>query len=140
VLTHLFIHTGERGFLEAWQLEQKLIQPSRIRCLSYRFPEWCRWVWYGVVVACAIGMMVYILEIALMFDQNPYYYCHGEATTSWLLDFIFPYLISTLGLEPLKIALVITSKRMLQDMTPTRDAITLDESPADSQATTVTEE
>jgi len=107
LLMHLFTHTGPMGFMEAWQLEKGLRQPSKYRCLRYRFPDWCRWVWYAFILLGSAALSVYILSIALMFDQNPGYYCRGATTVSWIIDFIVPYLISTLVIEPLKIAFLI---------------------------------
>lgn len=113
VLIHLFTHTGEMGFQEKYQLENKLRAPSRLKCLNWRYPECCRYVWYAIVLALAALMIVFILTIALVFDQNPFYYCKGETTVAWLVDFISPYLISVFIVEPLKILFMVISKQLI---------------------------
>jgi len=118
VLSHLFKHTGEVGFFEAWQIERKLIKTSGFSCLRYRFHVRWRWVWYAFAVGSAIGMIVYILEIALMFDQNPFYYCQGHTTQAWVADFVIPYAISVFVVEPAKIVIVILSGKLRASLGP----------------------
>lgn len=113
VLTHLFTHTGSIGFSEKWTMQKGLIRPSKYQILNYRFSEPWKYVWYGVVLVCVLGMIIYILEIALMFDQNPYYYCQDETTVAWIVDFLIPYAISVTFIEPLKILIFFTFKNMM---------------------------
>jgi len=113
VLTHLFLITGDMGFQEKWLYERQLKTPPKCRCLRYRFPERCRYVWYVMVLACAIGMIAYILSITMMFDQNPYYFCKGQTTLSWLWDFLGSYALAVFVVEPLKILCIVASKYLL---------------------------
>lgn len=116
LLTHLFTHTGEMGFYEKWRLNKGITKTLKHRCLRYRFSERWRVVWYGMVLVSVMGMIVYILSIALMFDQNPEYYCRGKTTESWIVDFIIPYAISVCVVEPVKIALLLTSRGVWRDL------------------------
>lgn len=102
-LTYLFLKTGEVGFREHWLLERNLKQPPKNRCAAYRFPSYFRFVWYTAVLSCALGMILYILSITMMFDQNPWYYCRGKTTLAWLWDFMASYAFVVLVVEPLKI-------------------------------------
>lgn len=70
-------------------------------------------MWYGFVLLSAVAMIVFILRIALMFDQNPFYYCRGETTVAWLVDFIVPYLVSVFVIEPFKIFILAVSKNLV---------------------------
>lgn len=103
------------GFYEKWRIQNGMMQPSKIRCLRHRFDERWRYVWYALVLLSVIGMIIYILSIALMFDQNPEYYCRGKTTLVWIIDFIIPYAISICVVEPVKIMLLLTSRSVLQN-------------------------
>jgi len=107
VMAHLFSHTGEMGFFEEWQSDAGVWTPSRCKCLQYRFAACWRVVWYVLLLLLAAGLIVFMLGVTLMFDQNPYYYCQGETTLAWVLDFSIGYLTSIFIVEPLKILLIV---------------------------------
>jgi len=117
LLMYLFTHTGQLGFHEKWQIERGLKRLPKSKCLRYRFSERWRWVWYVIVLACVVGMIVYILSIALMFDQNPWYFCQGETTKAWLIDFIVPYLVTVFVIEPVKILCLVSARQMVATTT-----------------------
>lgn len=112
LLIHLFTHTGEMGFQEKYLLENKLKLPSRVSCVNWRFPERWRYVWYLMVLVISGFLIEFILRIALVFDQNPYYYCRGETTKAWLVDFIVPYILSVCVVEPLKILCLVVTRQL----------------------------
>lgn len=123
ILTHLFLHTGDLGFYEKWQIQQGITTQSKYRVLRYRFAERWRYVWYGVVLAAVLSMVVYILSIALMFDQNPIYYCQGTTTGAWVVDFTISYAVSVMIIEPFKILFFVTSKSLIQTVVERKSTV-----------------
>jgi len=45
-----------------------------------------------------------------MFDQDPWYFCQGQTTGPWVLDFVVQYAISIFVFEPMKVLVFAVAK------------------------------